>query len=292
MLPVSSGDVLEMEDSRFTEILDELSAKQTSTSMELVLGITGAAIAVFALLAGGAAGLIVGALLGLGAWLTGRWLDSFQRSGVLMYDLEPEAQAAYEAMTAAFDVVQSCQGKWHIDAGGTVHDIHTWKRTAGAARIIDRRPTAFTYSLPRVVKSNITPPSIQCGKEALYFLPDFLLVVHDEKVGAVAYDRLSIRWQDSNFIEDGTVPSDTEVLYYTWKHPNKNGGPDRRFANNYQIPVCRYEAIHLTSDTGLNELLQVSRSGVAAPFAQAVAALARSNGSSALSGSLPLLEAT
>ncbi|MBE5074743.1 DUF4236 domain-containing protein [Erythrobacteraceae bacterium E2-1 Yellow Sea] len=292
MMPVSSADVLEMEDSRFTEILNELSTKQASTSMEKALGITGAVTAALGLITAGGSGLVVGGLFGLGAWLVGKWLDSFQRSDVLIYDLEPEAQSAYEALSNAFDVVAACQGKWHIDAGGTVHDIHTWKRNAGAGRIIDPRPTTFTYALPRVVKSNVTPPSIQCGKETLYFLPDFLLVVHDQKVGAVAYDRLSIRWQDSNFIEEGTVPTDTEVLYHTWKHPNKNGGPDHRFANNYQIPVCRYEAIHLTSDSGLNELLQVSRAGVAAPFAEAVAELARSNGSSALSESLPRLEAS
>lgn len=290
MLRVSSADVLEMEDSRFTEILDELNAKQTSISRELVFGIIGAAIALFTVIVAGPVGLTIGGIVGVGFWLFGKWLDSFQRSGVLMYDLEQETKEAYEAMTTAYDAIQSCQGKWHIDAGGTVQDIHAWKRNAGAGRIIDPRPTTFTYALPRAVKSNITPPAIQCGKETLYFLPDFLLVVHDQKVGAVAYDRLKIRWQDSNFIEGGTVPSDTEILYRTWKHPNKTGGPDRRFKDNYQIPVCRYEAIHFTSDTGLNELLQVSRSGVTAPFARAVATLASSNGSSAVGGSLPQLE--
>ena len=127
------------------------------------------------------------------------------------------------------------------------------------------------------------------GKETLFFLPDFLLVVHDDNVGAVAYDQLSIVWQDSNFIEEGTVPGDTTVLFHTWKHPNKSGGPDRRFANNYQIPVCLYESIHLTSTNGLNELLQVSCNGVAAPLAMAVTELSRCNGASAIDRSLPRL---
>lgn len=105
-----------------------------------------------------------------------------------------------------------------------------------------------------------------------------MLVVHAGSVGAVAYDRLSIRWQDSNFIEEGAVPGDTTVLSYTWKHPSKRGGPDRRFANNRQIPVCRYESLHLTSSNGLNELLQVSCSGATAPFAEAIEELSRRNG--------------
>lgn len=289
MIRVSSADVMQMEDSRFTEVLDDLNAKQNSTAMMSMLGWTGGAITLFALFGVGWNGFLGGLLFTGAAMLFGAWLDSFQRSSVLMYELEDEAQSAYEALTASFDTIVSCQGKWHIDAGGAVRDMHAWKRNAGAAHLIDKKPTTFTYSLPRVVKSNITPPSIQSGKETLYFLPDFLLVVHDKKVGAVAYDSLNINWQDSNFIEDGTVPSDTTILYHVWKHPNKNGGPDRRFSDNYQIPVCLYESIHLTSVNGLNELLQVSRAGVAEPFAASIKRLARDNGARDSSVDVPLL---
>ena len=289
MIRVSSGDVTQMEDSRFSEVLDDLNLKQSSMSMVAMLGWTGAAISVVALLAMGAYGFIGGVFFTIAALLLGAWLDSFQRSSVLMYELEADAQSAYETMTAGFDAIMSCQGKWHIDAGGAVQDINAWKRNAGAAHLLDKRPTTLAYSLPRVVKSNITPPSIQSGKETLYFLPDFLLVVHDKKVGAVAYDALNIVWQDSNFIEDGTVPSDTTILYYNWKHPNKSGGPDRRFSDNYEIPVCLYESIYLTSNNGLNELLQVSRAGVTQPFAEAVKRSAQNNGSSEASINVPLL---
>ena len=162
-----------------------------------------------------------------------------------------------------------------------MRDIHTWKRNAGAAHLLDRRPTFFGYSLPRIVKSNITPPAIKSGKETLYFLPDFLLVVASNKVGAVAYDKLTIRWEDSAFIEDGTIPRDAQIIRKTWKHPNKSGGPDRRFKDNRQIPVCLYESIYLNSPNGLNELLMVSRSGVTQPFAERVQELSTANGSEA-----------
>ncbi len=45
---------------------------------------------------------------------------------------------------------------------------------------------------------------------------------------------------------------------------NKKGGPDRRFANNRELPIALYEEITLRSRTGLNEKLQVSRVGAAA----------------------------
>jgi hypothetical protein len=94
-------------------------------------------------------------------------------------------------------------------------------------------------------------------------LPDFALIDDGQSVGTVAYERLSISWQESNIIEDGIVPQDTQVVGQTWKHPNKNGGSDRRFRNNRQVPICRYEAMHLRSDTGINELVEFSRIGVA-----------------------------
>jgi hypothetical protein len=47
----------------------------------------------------------------------------------------------------------------------------------------------------------------------------------------------------------------------TWRYVNKSGGPDRRFSNNSQIPICLYESMLLTSGSGLRELFQMSRTG-------------------------------
>ncbi|TIO57486.1 MAG: hypothetical protein E5X98_20230 [Mesorhizobium sp.] len=64
-------------------------------------------------------------------------------------------------------------------------------------------------------------------------------------------------------------------MSYTWAHPNKNGGPDKRFRDNRQIPVCRYEALRFSSPSGLNELVEFSKTNVSQPFCQALLALAQ-----------------
>jgi len=69
------------------------------------------------------------------------------------------------------------------------------------------------------------------------------------------------------------MPRDSRVIGYTWKHPNRSGGPDRRFKDNCQIPICQYEAMHLTSDSGVNEIVELSRTGVVEPFATALRSL-------------------
>lgn len=289
MIAVSSRDVIQMTDERFADLLDELNTKQSSMSLAVTLSICAAFAALLAMLSWGAIAAILGSALVFAAWLIGQRVDAHRRSAVVLYELTADAAQVYEAMTKAFDELAASAKKWHVDAGGAVRDLHTWKRNAGASHIVEKRPTEFGYALPRVLKTNITPPSMKVGKETVYFLPDLLLVVESGKVGAVGYDTLDIQWQDSRFIEEGSIPRDAVVVGRTWKHPNKNGGPDRRFANNRQLPICLYESFHLRSANGLNELLQVSTNGRTEPFAKALRSLAATLGRSANLAALPRL---
>lgn len=107
-------------------------------------------------------------------------------------------------------------------------------------------------------------------------MPDVALVVDGKGVGAIGYRELNLQWVSSRFIEDGYLPSDAQVIDQTWQHPNKeDGGPDRRFSSNRRIPVCLYEDLLMTSASGLNELIEFSRTGVSEPFARALQRLAR-----------------
>lgn len=276
MVEVESGDVLEMRDTSVADVLDDINGKASRTPLGKLVGWAGLAIGGLALFANAEAGLTLLALT-LPAWLLARWIDSYQRKVVLFYDLEPDARGAYERLTAAFDRLNACAGKWHVAAGGQVNDLTSWKRNAGASYIVSKKATTLSYSLPKVVACNVTPPSLQAGIQTLYFLPDVVLVMHGAQVGAVSYLDLHLRWEDSNFIEEGNVPSDAVIIGQTWKHPNKNGGPDRRFRDNRQIPICRYELLHLRSGSGLNELLEFSKGGLCVHFAGAASALGRLN---------------
>lgn len=75
----------------------------------------------------------------------------------------------------------------------------------------------------------------------------------------------------SNFIEEEAVPSDAEQIGSSWKRANKDGSRDRRFNDNYQIPVLRYGALYLSSPTGLAEAYQISSYEKATGFAEAIA---------------------
>ena len=104
-------------------------------------------------------------------------------------------------------------------------------------------------------------PLIPVGKQTLALMPDRLLVFEPAGVGAIAYEDLTLECAESQFIEDENVPKDATVVGKTWRYVNKKGGPDRRFKDNRELPVCAYDQLHFSSPQGLNELLQLSRRG-------------------------------
>lgn len=274
LVEVTSGNVLEMRDVKFSSVLEELNAKQKQISIANMLVWVCPTLFVTACFIDKALAVAI-ALTAVPAYFIGRWFDSFRRSTVLFYDLDASVTNAYEGFTKAFDQLSACQGKWHVQAGGAVQDLVTWKHNAGASHIVQKKPTTITYALPRVVKSNVTPPAIHVGKRVLYFLPDIVLMEDSDSFGALAYGDLRLTWQDSRFIEEGSVPTDSTVVGHTWKHPNKSGGPDRRFSSNYQIPICLYEIAHFKSNSGVNELIEVSKTGTIAPLARSIQQLSR-----------------
>lgn len=274
MIEIESGDVLQMRDETFKELLDEINAKSGQTRASVALCWL---ILIFGMVAGfasGGAGLMI-CILALPGWALGKWYDDYRRSSVLYYDLEDDAEVAYRQLTDGFDILSKCSGKWHIAAGGAIESLTAWKRNAGASHLVERVATSLTYELPFVIKSNISPPALRVGKQMLFFMPDVVLVQDGNRFGVVGYSELRVSWQDSHFIEAKSVPHDAIVVSYTWQHPNKNGGPDRRFRYNRQIPVCLYEAVHFCSNSGINEMLQFSRAGVAGSFAEGCRMLGR-----------------
>jgi len=102
-----------------------------------------------------------------------------------------------------------------------------------------------------------------------------LLVFENNAVGAISYKNLYLSVYASNFIEDERVPRGSLIVGQTWQYVNKRGGPDKRFTNNHEIPIVEYGYIDLTSDTGLNERICLSRTDKGPYFEKAIEALSK-----------------
>ena len=270
---IESATVSAMQDSSSANLLAELDQKRKKLRWFPLTAVAGVAVSLA--VAAVSVHPAVSGLTVLGAvaaaWVA-RSRDVLAKTTVLLYELEPDAESAYQRLHDAIDELAACGGTWHVEAEGAVSDR---KRHAGASSVVRRKPTKPSKGEPPFVKTNLSLPAIPVGRQTLWFLPDRLLIFEPDGVGAVPYEQLKIERGSTRFIEDGTVPADSQVVGQTWKYVNKKGGPDKRFKDNRELPIALYEEIHLTSPTGLNELVQVSKSGAGASMEKAVRAIAQ-----------------
>lgn len=168
---------------------------------------------------------------------------------------DDQVQAQWNARMGMLYSIASSQKLWRILSSGTIVDQ---KRNAGAQNAVNRVPCDFTCTLPFPFKANIRCISLSTKKEALIFLPDMLLIKQGKTFGALTYHDLSCRLSSTAFIEEDGVPRDAVVIGQTWKYVNKSGGPDRRFKDNRQLPICKYGELILTGP-GLNTIFMFSK---------------------------------
>ncbi|NTU44122.1 MAG: DUF4236 domain-containing protein [Chlorobiaceae bacterium] len=270
---IESADISRIADSSSQELLKELNQKRNKTRLWPITATVSAFVLFMGLSNAWPNWLLFGILVvGLVVTYIAFNHDTLTKTVVLLYDFDPEIEEAYGQLHSAAEKIASCAVAWHIEAQGNVHDR---KYHAGASSLIQRKTTFIRKAEPPYVKSNIETIAIGVGRQTLHFFPDRVLIYDSNGVGAVGYQELRINVKPSRFIEDGTPPRDAKVVDRTWRYVNKSGGPDRRFKDNRELPICLYDEISLSSQTGLNERLQISRCDIAGAFAEAILDLAK-----------------
>ncbi|MDT0678755.1 DUF4236 domain-containing protein, partial [Zunongwangia sp. F117] len=145
---------------------------------------------------------------------------------------------------------------------------------SAAANSVNRRPVKFGFSNIEIIQSSFDALHLENANGGdLYLYPAFMAIVDDRKnLGLIEIEELEFYFHSQRFIEEEKVPGDASIIEYTWAKVNKNGTPDKRFKANYQIPVCKYGSIKLSSSTGLNEAYLMSSFEKAEEFANAMEA--------------------
>lgn len=283
-LTIESAPASQMTDASSAALLEEIRQKRAIVNLSIPLLMVGIVLAILVAPSSSAAGVVVAGAAVLSAiWLHRR--TNLRRAVVLMYDLEPEVETAVSRFVEWANALGACRALWQITSMAPVYNS---KYHAGATRVHKRVRISFGLEPPSFLKANVPVPSLRLAGVTLCFLPDRLLVLSSGEVGAVSYQDLRVETGESGFIEEERVPEDAQVIGSTWRYVNRSGGPDRRFSNNFQIPICRYGDLTLTSPTGLQVAIQVSRADIAPGFARAVDELRRL-AITGTDGSIPLL---
>ena len=217
--------------------------------------------------------LYVEKVLALGALVVGifttfrvaRW-EARRRTVAITYDLSDDEADRFRRLVNAFNQLASCQSVWARVSSRHLATTHEAKRHGGAWNLEDHSPAAVGEGKPPWVETNVSIPVLKARGQALYVLPDGILLYDATGVGFVEYRDIHLSTSRVRFVE-GSPPRDADIVDHTWKHPNRDGTPDRRFKNNYQIPVCLYGELEIGSTSGLSLHLITSQSTATERFA-------------------------
>ena len=212
--------------------------------------------------AGGIAVLILGVAGTVWLWLR----DRARRSVVTFYQVEDEHAQWFAQLVEAFEGLSQVVALWRVNASGRVQTTYQYKTNSGASEIVSRAAAKGGLKGPPVLVTNIAVPSISCGRHALHFLPDRLLICDGKRFSDAPYVALDVSYHLQRFIESGRRPKDSQQVDTTWRYVNVKGGPDRRYKDNRQLPVMLYGEVEIGTSVGLHWLLQCSRPDAAEVF--------------------------
>jgi len=249
-LPSTSAS--QIADSSSERLLNDIREKQHLFAFTPLVIALSMILLFFAAASGSVSIAFPALILAIAAISYAKYRDTMRKTVVVLYDLDAHADEAFQRFHEWAQTLASTQRAWLVSAS------------------TQRQPARLRTSTPPRLRTNVPVLSICAGARTFYFLPDHLLVYDANGVGAVSYRTLDLSVSRQQCIEYGGAPSDAAVVGYTWRHARRDGGPDRRFNVNPQLPICSYDALHFRTTSGLNDVVQLSRAGVAEGFAAAV----------------------
>lgn len=193
-------------------------------------------------------------------------------------ETDRDIRIQYERVESAFEEMSTCAGVWDISARLRPGDVQRRSHEAGAHY---RIPVSLDFAQISAMKISVRALHFEDATAAdLYFYPAFMVLIDGTgKFALMDLSEVRMAFRIMEFPETGTLPSDAEITAHTWFRANKDGSPDRRFKDNYEIPVCRYGVIEINGSNGLVEEFAFSNPDKSKAFVEAYRAYGEMLGS-------------
>jgi hypothetical protein len=172
-------------------------------------------------------------------------------------ELEKEQAELFFRLRDQFAALTECVAIWDIKTRQATDKFH--ERTTASTRL-SREKVRFELGQCDLIDWEQKVPNLKNAKNGdLYLFPGFILYrAAREAFSLIEYHDVIGSVTDVSFQEEEGVPADSQVIGKTWAKANKDGSRDRRFADNYEIPIARYGAVKFQSSNGLWEEFQFS----------------------------------
>lgn len=178
--------------------------------------------------------------------------------------IDPNTEKQYKDFELSFKNLLITDYVWHKTKEESNKD-----NRSSASYTINRKRTKLRLDKANFIKSDYDAFCfIKANGDILYLYPAFAMLYNNQNnFGLVELSELEIHFDYTKFHESENLPNDTEVIGRVWYKENNDGSPDKRFKNNYQIPVVRYGELTFKSKTGINEVFIFSNAKLAEAFA-------------------------
>lgn len=172
-------------------------------------------------------------------------------------EVEPDQADLYYRMRDAFAGLSECKAIWDIKTHQATDKFH--ERTTAIVKV-QRQLVKFSLGSCDLLQWEQKIPHLENSKGGdLYLYPGFILYrAAKEAFSVIEYHDVKGNAERTGFYEVEGVPDDSQVIGQTWAKANKDGSRDRRFNDNYQIPIAEYGTVTLKSDNGLWEEFECS----------------------------------
>lgn len=178
--------------------------------------------------------------------LTEQYDQLKEKANGLLYNVDNQLtdreKEKYSEFCKAYEKFTGSQRLWRI----TSEERNTVYKSFGY-NSVDRSAIRFRTEEFANLHSEYSIPVFPTNNgDYLYFYPRFIIkgkAYDDFKV--VSYNDVNLYFRPSQFKEESIPPRDSEQVDVTYQYINRNGGPDRRYANNPSFPVMLYGVITL-----------------------------------------------
>lgn len=277
--------VLELQDSTRDELLQSMNEQFAKRPLWPLAAAGGLPLLMLLMWLGGAwpaavHGVILTVFAVLVGWLY--WRDSLGKLTVLFYEPDQATNALFEQLCGALTQAAAARKLRSIASTSRYADP---KYSGGAGQGVQLGAARLVLGHAPYVVANVQVPVLISGKTTFAFYPDRVLAFQGNAVGAIDYATLSADCSSVRYIETDSVTDDATVVDKTWQYVNKKGGPDRRFKNNRELPVCDFSQLNLSTADGLDVRFVGSRQG---GFESLAKALAKMKAHERLSGDSPV----
>jgi hypothetical protein len=194
-------------------------------------------------------------------------LEDWEKSTIIEVTFETNemAKVGYAHLVRSFDTLRGCKKCWDVTSQRVTNRVT--ERTS-ANSVVSRHEVQLGFSSTDVVQFDGKAMRFEnVNGDDIVMYPGVAVIPRaDGEFALVDIREIEAKFSGTRFQEHEIVPSDTTVVGSTWEKSNKDGSRDKRFANNSEIPVCRYGNLELRSGSGLREDYMFSNADAAEAF--------------------------